>query len=88
MTAISFTSYLKSVFENRKPIKILWDKGTEFVNSTVQKYLKYQWVNFQTTRNADIYSTITEWFNWTLKTIMYKYLTINTYRYLDIMNKF
>ena len=86
-TGTSITTALKILFQNRKPITIQSDKGTEFVNATVQQYLKRQGVNFHTTHNPDIKGAIIERFNRTLKTKMYKYFTKNnTYRYLDVIN--
>ena len=52
-TGTSITS-LKYLFRDRKPITIQSDKGTEFVNATVQQYLKRQDVNFHTIHNPDI----------------------------------
>jgi transposase InsO family protein len=58
---------LKSLVHIRKPITIQSDKGTEFVNETVQQYIKRQGKNFHTTRNRDIKCAIIERFNRTLK---------------------
>ena len=86
-TGTSITTALKSLFKNRKPITIQSDKGTEFVNSSVQQYLKRQGVSFHTTHNPDIKGAIIERFNRTLKTRMFKYFTKNnTYRYLNVIN--
>ena len=74
-TATLITTALNSLFLNRKPIALQVDKGTEFVNSNVQQYLKQQGVNFRTTHNPDIKGAIIERFNKTLKTEMYKYFT-------------
>ena len=74
-TGTSITTALKSLFKNRKPITIQSDKGTEFVNSSVQQYLKHQGVSFHTTHNPDIKGAIIELFNRTLKTRMFKYFT-------------
>jgi len=87
-TATSVTSALKSLFQNRKPITIQSDKGTEFVNAIVQQYLKRQRVNFHTTHNPDIKFAVIEHFIKSLKTRMYKYFTkYNTYHYLHVINK-
>jgi transposase InsO family protein len=81
-------SVLKSLFQNRKPITIQSDKGTEFANATVQQYLKRQGVKFHKTYNPEIRGAIIVRFNRTLKTKMYKYfIKNNTYRYLDVVNK-
>jgi transposase InsO family protein len=78
---------LTTLLENTKPITIQSDKGTEFVNATVQPYLKRQRVDFETTHNPDIKRALIESFNLTLKTKMYKYfIKNNTYRYLDVIN--
>jgi len=79
---------LTTLFQNRKPTTLQSDKGTEFVNSTVQQYLKRQGVDFHTTHNPDINRAVIERFNRTLKTKMCKYFsTNNTYRHLDIINE-
>jgi len=74
-TGNSSTSALKSSFQNRKPITIQSDKGTEFVNASVQQYLKCQRVNFHTTHNSDIKGAVIGCYNKSLKTRMYKYFT-------------
>jgi hypothetical protein len=43
-----------------KPITIQSDKGTEFVNATVQQYLNRQGVSFHTPRNSDIRGAVIE----------------------------
>ena len=79
---------MKTLFQNGKPITIQSDNGTEFVNRTVQPYLKRQGESFHTTHNPDIKGPIFERVNRTLKTKMCKYFTKNnTYRYLDVINK-
>ena len=83
----SIVAALRTLFQNRNPISIPSDKGTEFVHATVQQYLKRQGVDFHTTHNPDIKGAVIERFNRTLKTKMYKYFTKNnTYRYLDVIN--
>jgi hypothetical protein len=62
-TGTSITSALKSLFQNRKGITIQSDKDTEFVNVTVQQYLKRQGVNFHMTHNPDIKGAVIERFN-------------------------
>jgi transposase InsO family protein len=86
-TGKSVVAALANLFKDRKPITIQSDKGTEFVNATVQKYLKREGVEFHTTHNPDIKGAVIERFNRTLKTKMYKFFTkSNTFRYLDILN--
>ena len=84
-TGNSITSALKSLFQDRKPITIQSDNGTEFL---MQQYLKRQGVNFHTTHNPDIKGAVIERFNKSLKSRMFKYFTKNnTYRYLDVIDK-
>jgi transposase InsO family protein len=86
-TGKSIAAALTTLFQNRKPITIQWDKGTEFVNATVQQYLKRQRVDFHTTHNPDIKGALIERFHRTLKTKMYKYFAKNnTYRNLDVIS--
>ena len=73
-TGNSITAALKSLFQDTKPITIQSDKGTEFVNVTVEQYLKRQGVNFHTTHNPAIKGAVIERFNKCLKTRMFKYL--------------
>ena len=47
-TGTSIKAAIKYLFRNRKPVTIQSDKGTEFVNTTVRRYLKSQDVNFHT----------------------------------------
>jgi len=87
-TATSITAASKILFQNRKPNSIQSHKGTEFVNATVQQYLKRQGVIFHTTHNPDIKGAIFERFQKSLKTKMFKYFTKNnTHNYLDTINK-
>jgi hypothetical protein len=60
--ATSITAGLNLLFQNKNPITIQSVKRTEFVNGTVQEYLKRQGVNF-TTHHPDIKGAIIEYFN-------------------------
>jgi len=83
----SIVAALTTLFQNRKPITIQSDKGTEFVNATVQPYLKREGVDFHTTHNPDRKGAVIERFNRNLKTKTYKYFTKNNkYRYFDVIN--
>jgi transposase InsO family protein len=74
-TGASVTTALKTLFKSRQPLTLQSDKGTEFLNKTVQRYLKTQGVSFHTTHNPDIKGAIIERFNRKLKTRMYRYFT-------------
>jgi len=51
------------------------DKGTEFLNSTVQSMLRRHGIHFYTSENKDLIASVVERFNRTLKTNMYRYFT-------------
>ena len=53
--------------EGRKPPKLQTDKGTEFFNTTFQKVLKKNGVEFFVAQNEDIKASIAEFFNFTMK---------------------
>jgi hypothetical protein len=87
-TSTQITWISKSLFQNRYPITILPDKGTEFVHATLQQYLKNHGVIFHTNHNPDNNDAIVKRFNRTLKTKIYKYFIMNnTYRYFVVINK-
>jgi transposase InsO family protein len=87
-TGTSIMTSLKSLFQNRKPITLQSDRGTEFVNTNVEQFFKFKGADFHTTHNPDIKGAVIERFNRTLKTKIFKYFTKNnTYRYLDIIDK-
>ena len=72
--------------EGRKPLKLQTDKGTEFKNRLVQKFLRDSDVDFFTTENDDIKAAVVERFNRTLKERLWRYFTkTNSTRYLDAL---
>lgn len=75
----------EKIFLKRKPKTLQTDKGTEFTNVKMQKFLKQHKVKFFTTQN-ETKASVVERFNRTLKTKMWKYLThMNSYRYIDVL---
>jgi hypothetical protein len=54
---------LKYLFLNRRRIPLKSSKGTEFFNTTVQRYVKQQGVHYHTTHNRDIKGAFIESFN-------------------------
>jgi transposase InsO family protein len=66
-TGKSVVTALATLFQDTKPNTIQSDKGTEFVNTTVQQYLQREGVEFHTTHNPDIKGAIIERFNRTLR---------------------
>ncbi len=73
-TGESILSAFKKIVKARKPNKIQSDKGTEFLNSLVQKYFKSLDIHFYTT-NSELKASVVERFNRTLKEKMWRYFT-------------
>ena len=71
----SVAAALEPLFKERNPLTLQLDKGTEFLNATVQRFLKQHGVSFHTKHNPNIKAAVFERFNRTLKTKMYKYFT-------------
>jgi transposase InsO family protein len=83
----SITDAFAKIITIRKPIHVQSDKGTEFLNSTFQEFLKSAGITFYTTENEDLKACVVERFNRTMKSKMYKYFTYkNTLKYLDILD--
>ena len=69
----------------RAPRRLQTDKGSEFINAQVQRFLDEQKIEFFTT-NSEMKAAIVERFNRTLKTRMWKYFTAKrTNRYIDVL---
>ena len=83
---------VKAAFESilskskRKPMKLQFDKGSEFKNSTFLNFLQDKGIDFFTTENDDIKAAVVERFNRTLKERLYRYFTKkNTLRYVEVL---
>lgn len=86
----SGTSLVKAFdsIEDPLPRSLQTDKGTEFTNRNLQRWLKDKGVHFFTTENEDIKASIVERFNRTLKSKMWRYFTKNdTSTYVDVLQK-
>lgn len=80
----AFVSIIQS--SDRKPTFLQSDKGTEFLNSKFQEYLKSLNVQFYTSENYDIKCALVERFNRTLKNKMWKFFTYtNSMRFIEIL---
>ena len=67
---------LESIFEDAGlPSKLHSDKGSEFLNRNVQKFLKERGVTHFTTENETIKAAIVERWNRTLKEHLWRYFT-------------
>lgn len=81
------TVALKDIFKEAgtKPEAIWWDRGSEFHNANVSRFLKSQNVKFYST-NSHIKAAPIESFNLTLRMRIAKYTTANsTLRYIDAL---
>ncbi|RWR99765.1 hypothetical protein B4U79_03256, partial [Dinothrombium tinctorium] len=76
----------KKIFEERKPLYLQTDKGKEFVNQSLKRFLKSNGVNHFVSFNTEIKCAVVERFNRTLKSKIYKYFTFNnTNNYVDVL---
>ena len=83
----TLTEAFSTLFQQRKPAHLQTDKGTEFLNRSVQKLIKEYKINFYTSENEDVKAAVVERFNRTLKTKMWKYFTHkSTMRYIDVLD--
>jgi transposase InsO family protein len=74
------------IFEERKPVKLLTDKGKEFKNKNFQSFLKEHNVVWFST-DSEFKSSIVERFNRTLKTKMWKYFTqVGNRKWINILD--
>jgi Integrase core domain len=72
---------------SRRPIKLQSDKGKEFDNRSVKKYLLEKDITFQTTRDPTTKAAICERFIRTIKGIIFKYFThIKSKKYVDVID--
>ena len=84
-TAQSLVRAFESI-KDTLPKNLQTDKGTEFINSKFQHWLKQNRINFFTTENEDIKAGIVERFNRTLKSKLWRYYTkYNTLTFVDVL---
>ena len=75
--------------DNNRPTTLQTDKGSEFLNRSLQRLLKQYGVHHFATHNEETKASIVERFNRTLKTRMWRYFTKNqTIRYVDALQDF
>lgn len=82
----TITEAFEKIFkDNRKPIKLHVDKGSEFYNTTFKALLKNKNINMYSTK-SELKACIVERFNRTLKERMWRFFTEeNNYRYIDVL---
>lgn len=79
------TAFDKILQDERIPVKVQADQGTEFLNKQFQKYLQTRNIEFFST-DSELKASVVERFNRTLKEKMWRYFTkYNTYRYIDVL---
>ena len=80
---------LYTVAKQRAPNTLQTDKGTEFLNRSLQKLLKEHGVHHFATHNEETKASIVERLNRTLKTRMWRYVTkTQSVRYVDVLHAF
>jgi hypothetical protein len=86
-TTNAFKSILRK--SKRKPKRIQFDKGTEFLNKSFKSFLEKQKIKYYCLESSAVKACIVERFNRTLKDKMWRYFTyIGKYVYIDVLNKF
>lgn len=88
-TAVHVLEKFKDILieAKQKPLMIVMDKGTEFMNTLFQNFCKENNIKLINPQ-ANIHAAYIERFNRTLQTLMYKYMTENeTNRYIDVLPK-
>ena len=75
--AAAFRQLLSGSNNNNKPITLQTDKGSEFLNRSLQRLLKQYGVHHFATHNEETKASVVERFNRTLKTRMWSYFTKN-----------
>ena len=88
-SAASLVAAFTQLLRERSPITLQTDKGSEFLNRSLQKLLKQYGVHHFSTHNKETKASIVERFNMTLKTRMWRYFTKSqSVRYLDVLQDF
>ena len=88
-SAASLVAAFTQLLSNGAPKTLQTDKGTEFLNRSLQKLLKEHGVHHFATHNEETKASIVERFNRTLKTRMWRYFTkTQSVRYVDVLQAF
>ena len=88
-SAASLVAAFTQLLRERPPITLQTDKGSEFLNRSVQKLLQQYGVHHFSTHNEETKASVVERFNRTLKTRMWRYFTKSqSVRYLDVLQDF
>ena len=88
-SAASLVAAFTQLLSNGAPNTFQTDKGTEFLNRSLQKLLKEHGVHQFATHNEETKASIVERFDRTLKTRRWRYFTkTQLVRYVDILQAF
>ena len=88
-SAASLVAAFTQLLSNGAPNTLQTDKGTDFLNRSLQKLLKEHGVHHFATHNEETKASIVERFNRTLKTRMWRYFTkTQSVRYVDVLQAF
>ena len=88
-SAASLVAAFTQLLSNGAPNTLQTDKGTEFLNWSLQKLLKEHVVHHFATHNEETKASIVERFNRTLKTRMWRYfMKTQSVRYVDVLQTF
>ena len=88
-SAAALVAAFTQLLRNGAPNTLQTDKGTEFLNRSLQKLLKEHGVFHSATHNEETKASIVERFNRTLNTRMWRYFTKSqSVRYLDVLQDF
>ena len=75
-------------YTDRRPRVVRTDKGGEFNNNELKKFLKKHKIDYFTSENEEIHASIAERFIRTIKGRVFRYFTHNrTDRYVDVLDK-
>ena len=87
-TAKEVLRNLKVIVNDMLPNKIQSDRGLEFVNNSIHRWLKSKDIELYATYNYNIKACVVERFIRTIKYRLYRYLTENTTNtYIDVLPK-
>ena len=86
-TAKEVLRNLKLIVNDMLPTKIQSDRGLEFVNKSIHRWLKSRNIELYSTYNYNIKACIVERFIRTIKDRLYRYFTENTTnKYIDVLS--
>jgi hypothetical protein len=87
-TGKTLTAAFEQLIKEKRPNYLQSDKGSEFLNTTFQTFLRDNNIKFYTSENEDIKCALVERWHRTLKSKMWRYFTHrSTLRYLDVLKE-